>query len=452
VSDHPQHHQNRASATPRRRLPVAGVGPRTGAPARSSLVAALFAVALAGWLGATATLVLAADDVAHGRPFAEPVVVAVHLVTVVVLPCAVTAAVLHLLPVMLRNDLRRPSVLGALPLLLGAGFLVAGGVGLEAGWVAWPAAALVAAGLALVVWQLGGLLLGAPRNRMVVVSRTGVALVCLHTTAALVLGMLLLARGDRALAGITHERLVLIHLHVAVVGWLALLILTVGRTLIPMLAQAPAAHRRTLPVDELTLTAGLWLLLAGLALPSRPLDAIAGAVIGVAVARFGRLVARTLGTRHQRDVEAPLGHVAAGILFAAQAATIGAATLAGAVDTTRGAESYVILLLLGWAVGITLGHAGKLLSLSVWAAWPAGPRPKQHELYPRRAWQAETLAFAVAVQGLAVAPLIQSRMLALGASLVLVAAAVTAAVATATSWTRRPRLQHAGSEASDPLP
>ena len=127
---------------------------------------------------------------------------------------------------MLRNDLRRPSALRVLPALLGAGFLVAAGVGLEAGWLAWPAVALVAAGLALVLWQLGSLLLDAPRNRMVVVSRTGVALVCLHTTAALLLGTLLLARGDRPLRGITHERFVLIHLHVAVIGWLALLIVT----------------------------------------------------------------------------------------------------------------------------------------------------------------------------------------------------------------------------------
>ena len=431
-----EHGEARGSAA-MRRLPVSGAGPRTGAPVRTAIVGGLFAVALAGWLAATIVLCFAAGDLTGAAPFAGRLVLAVHLVTVVALPAAVTAAALHLLPVMLRNDLRHPATLPAIPGLLVGGFLVAAGVGLDRAWLTWPGVALVTAGLALVLWQLVGLLAGAPRGRMVVASRVGVGLVCAHVTAALLLGAIVYARGDRSLAGVSHERLVLIHLHLAVVGWLALLIITVGRTLIPMLAMAPAAPRRSLPLDELCVALGLWVLLAGIALAATALQAVGGAVIAVALVRFAVLVARTVRSRHAETVEAPLGHVLVGVACAAQAVVVGAAILVGAISATRGAEAYVLLILVGWAAGITVGHAGKLMSLSVWAAWPPGPRPKQHRLYPRRLWQAETILFAVAVETLTLAILIGGAGLARAGAITLAASALVAVMGTAQSWRRR---------------
>ena len=104
------------------RLPVAGAGPRTGAPVRTSIDGGLFALSLTGWVAATIVLVFAAGDLADGRPFAGRVVLCVHVVTGVVLPAAVTAAALHLLPVMLRNDLRRVATLPLISVLLAGGF------------------------------------------------------------------------------------------------------------------------------------------------------------------------------------------------------------------------------------------------------------------------------------------------------------------------------------------
>jgi hypothetical protein len=404
---------------------------------RSSLVAALFAVADLAWLAASGTLLFAAGDLASARPFAGPIVLAVHLVTVVVLPCAVTGAALHLLPVMLRNDLRWQPTLPLLPALLAGGLLLASGVGFDSGWLIWPGAVLVTVGLGVVLSQLIGLLLRAPRGRMVVVSRTGVGLVCLHVTAALALGVVIFAHGDRPLAGIPHEKLVLIHLHLAVVGWLALFIVTVGRTLVPMLAQAPAAAPRTLPLEELCLSTGLWVLVAGLATSNTALEVVGGGLIASALGRFAALVMRTARARRSPSLEAPLGHVLAGVVFIAQATGIGLALLAGSVGTRNGAEAYVILLLLGWAVGVTLGHTGKLLSLSVWVSWPPGPRPKQSQLYPRKLWQAETVLFALGVEGLAAGALLGSQGLALAAAVSLVASALTATIGTAHTWRLR---------------
>ena len=90
----------------------------------------------------------------------------------------------------------------------------------------------------------------------------------------------------------------------------------------------------------------------------------------------------------------------------------------------------VLLLGIGWAVGVIVGHLGKLISLSSWGSWPPGPRPRQEALYPRRGWQAETIVFALGAQVLALGVLAESELLArTGASVLVVAAAVAAACA-----------------------
>jgi hypothetical protein len=195
-----------------------------------------------------------------------------------------------------------------------------------------------------------------------------------------------------------------------------------------MLALAPTAPRRAWPLEELVLTAGLWLLAAGIAV-SRPL-AIAGAVlVVVALGRFAALMLRTARTR-RIEVEGPLAHLVAGVVFLLEAAVLGFAVLVRAVEPGRALTAYVLLLLLGWAAGVTAGHVPKLLSLSIWVWWPPGPRPKQADLYPRRLAQAEALLFAAGVQTLAIGVLVSGAAAArVGAALVAVSAVLLAAVA-----------------------
>jgi hypothetical protein len=138
-----------------RRLPARGAGPRTSAPIPTPILATLFGLSLGAWLAASTILVFASSDLAHADPFTGHVVVSV---TPVVLPSAVAAAGLHLLPVMLRTDLRRHQVLRALPPFLSGGFLVAVGVGGRVTWITWLGAVLLTLGPATVLWQLTGLL------------------------------------------------------------------------------------------------------------------------------------------------------------------------------------------------------------------------------------------------------------------------------------------------------
>ncbi len=419
-----------------RALPLAGGGRAVGGPIALGALAVLFAVALVAWTSAAAVLVAAAPALAGHDPLAWQPVLATHLVALGVLPFAVTGAAFHLLPVLLRNDVRRPRLLRVAPLPLAGAFLVAPGLALDRPALLWPGAGLVVVGLVLVLTETLGLVRRAPGDRTLVVSRAGVALTALHVSAALVLGAVVYAHGDASFGGVDHGQWLLVHLHLAIVGWLALLIVTVGRTLVPMLAQAPAAPPRPLPFAELSLTAGLWLLLAGLAAGSRPLAAAGGALVLVTLAAFARLLVRVAATR-RAPVEAPLVHLLAGALFLLQAAALGFAMLAGAVSVRRGVEAYVVLLLLGWAAGVTIGHLGKLLSLSLWVWWPPGPRPKQADLYPRRLWLGEAAAFAAGVEALAAGSLAGSTDVARAGAGLLLVAALAAAAGAALTWTRR---------------
>lgn len=373
------------------------VGRASGKPAPVSLIAGYFGAALACWLGAAVALAVAAGDLAAGRFAAPDALLAVHLVGLGFLPLAVAGGALHVLPTLLRNDPSRWRGPLALPLLC-AGPLLAFGIAGDTGWLLWPAAAAETAGLVLIAWELFALSLRAPRGRVLLASRGGVALSTLHAGAALAVGATLAARGAQPLFGIQPDRLIAIHLHLAVLGWLTLLLLTVGRTLGPMLALAPAAPRRRAPVCELVLTAGLWLLIAGLAADLRSLELTGAVLVVAAVVRFAVLIAR-VGREHRLPLpEGPLLHFAGGLFFFGQAALLGVAMLLGLDVTPQRLAAYVVALLLGWTCGATLGHAGKLLSLSIWTWWPPGPRPRQAALYPGRLWLGEAAAFVAGVE------------------------------------------------------
>jgi hypothetical protein len=407
-----------------------------GGPIPAGMLAAFVAAALATWIGGTAVLVFAADDLARGAFYDRSVLLAVQLVAAGALPLAVVGASFHLLPVMLRNDVASVRALwAALPLLVG-GVLVAVGLERWSSALLWVGAGAVACGLAIVVGELVVLLARAPGDRTLIASRSGVGLSLLHAVLALILGALVFDL-HRSFWGVAYDRWLLVHLHLALVGWIALLVITVGRNLAPMLAQAPAAPRRRLPVDELALVAGLWVLVVGLAADVRAVTIAGGAIAAATLARFGALLLRTFRSK-RAPIDAPLGHLLAGALFLAQAAVVGFVAAAGGGDV-RWVEAYVLFLLVGWAGGVVIGHLGKLLSLSLWVWWPPGPRPKQAQLYPRTLALAETVAFAGGLELLALSVLTGHAAPArVGAAIVCLSAVLAAATA-ALVWSRRSR-------------
>jgi hypothetical protein len=308
---------------------------------------------------------------------------------------------------------------------LGAGGpLTAAAVALEEAALAVAGAALLACGLALLLVDLVSLIRNVPRGRMLVVNRLAVALAGVNAALAFVLGAVAAADEGPAPLGIGYERFLLLHLSLALVGWLTVLIAAVGRTLVPMLGLAPASPVRRVPVAELLVAGGLWVYAAGLAAASNMLVATGIVIMLAGFAPVAHLFSRValrgrLGLR-----EGPVAHVAVGLVFLVQAALLGLAGAGEVVDARRAAVAAVLLLGVGWAAGVILGHLGKLVSLSGWGSWPPGPRPKQAELYPRRAWQLEVVLFAVGVELAAGGILLETETVAQVGGAILALAAV----------------------------
>ncbi|MGH3009986.1 MAG: hypothetical protein ACRDLM_11360 [Gaiellaceae bacterium] len=411
-------------------------GRAVGGPVSRSLLAAYFGVASAAWLGATVAGIVAAGDLAANQPLSAAPVLAVHLVTLGALPFAVSGASFHLLPVMLRNDLPSQRALWlALP-LLGGGFVVAAGMASATHPAVWVGAGLVTCGLAIVLWEIAMLVARAPQGRMLIASRLGVALSAGHVVVALCLGAVIFSQ-DAPFAGVAYGRWLLVHLQIGLLGWIAVLVVTIGRSLVPMLAQAPTAPSRSRPLQEVSLVAGLWVLLAGIAVGNRAVTLAGGVAVVLSLGSFARLLLR-IALQRRGAFEAPLAHLLVGGLFLAQAAGVGLTAAAGA-GGRRLVIGYVVLLLVGWAAGVVLGHAAKLLSLSLWVWWPPGPRPKQVDLYPRRLGLVETLAFAAGVEVLAAGIVAGSQNAARVGATVLCASAVLTAATVLVTWSRRSR-------------
>ena len=398
----------------------------TGQPAPFRLGAPAYLVAFGGWIVAAALLLGSAGEltalaVSEGGP-----VGAAHAIGLVFFPFAVAAAAWQLLPVMLRNDPSRPALRWVVLGLLVGGLPLAVGVATDRPALAAFGSVVLASGLVLLLAELASLVRGAPSGRMLVVSRVAVALAGANAAAAFILGAVVLSDGGPEPLGVPYERLLLVHLSLALIGWLTVLIAAVGRTLVPMLGLSAAARPRRAPLAELTLVAGLWLFVAGVAGSVDALVATGVVVMLGGLAAPARLFARvaisgTIGVR-----EGPVAHVALGLVFLAQAALLALAAAAGSLSDRRAAIAGVLFLGIGWAVGVIVGHAGKLISLSGWGSWPPGPRPRQADLYPRAVWQVEVVLFAVGVELLAGGVALDAETAARAGGVLLVAAALVA--------------------------
>jgi hypothetical protein len=398
----------------------------TGQPAPFRLGAPAYLVAFAGWVAAAVLLLDSAEELTGLSVSGTGPVGAAHAIGLVFFPFAVAAAVWQLLPVMLRNDPARPRLRWLVLALLAAGVPLAVGVATGRDVLAAFGSVLLAAGLALLLAELASLVRGAPGGRLLVVSRPAVALAGAHAAAAFALGAVVLSDGGPEPLGIPYERLLLIHLSLALIGWLTVLIAAVGRTLVPMLGLSAAARPRRAPFAELTLVAGLWLFVGGVAGSSDALVGLGVLLMLVGLAAPARLFVRVAASGRIGVREGPVAHVAIGLVFLAQAAVLALGAAAGVFSDRRAAIAGVLFLGVGWAVGVIVGHAGKLVSLSGWGSWPPGPRPKQAELYPRVGWQLESVLFALGVELLALGVLADADSVARAGGALLVAAALVA--------------------------
>jgi hypothetical protein len=398
----------------------------TGKPAPFRLTAPAYVVAFSGWLAACILLVASAPELAELALYDGGLIAAAHAVGLVFFPFAVAAAVWQLIPVMLRNNPPHPRVRWLVLALLAAGIPLAAALTEGRLSLAYAAAALLGAGLVLFLVELARVVRGAPEGRRLAVNRPPLAIAGAHAALAFCLGLAVLADGGAEPLGIPFENVLLIHLSLASIGWLTVMIAAVGRTLVPMLGLAAAAPPRRVPAAEIALVGGLWVFIVGVASSTDWLVAAGVIAMAAGLAAPARLFARVATGPKAAAREGPVLHVAAGLVFLAEAAIVAVLAAAGTLDERPAAVAGVLLLGLGWAAGVIVGHAGKLVSLSGWGSWPPGPRPTQASLYPRRAWQVEVALFAAGVQVVAAGVLADSPAATRSGSVLLAGSAAVA--------------------------
>jgi hypothetical protein len=339
-------------------------------PARASARAPSVALPLAYLAAAATAFVVAAlalpwlaDELA-GHYYHPRLLALTHVVALGWITLAILGASYQLVPVAIERPLwserlARWQLAGLLCGIIGmvGHFWLAAWAGM--GW----AAALVGAGalahVGNVLASLRGLAGWSFTVRGLVLGLGGLALtVAFGVTLALAHGRAFFPGG---LLGAIHA-----HFHLAVLGWVAPMIVGVGARIYPMFLLAPEPGRGGSRLQLYGLGLGVPAVVAGLLL-GRPALVLAGAA--AVAAALGGHAAWVVGfaRRGKRPtLDWGLRFVLTGTAFLAPAVALGLLLALGAVAGPRAAMAYAILALGGW---VSLTIAGVMLKIVPFLVW-----------------------------------------------------------------------------------
>src|SRR5690606_15036367 len=201
-----------------------------------------------------------------------------------------------------------------------------------------------------------------------------------------------------------------VHLHVAVAGWVMLVVVGVAHRLLPMFLLSHGASERPGRVALALLSGGTGVLLffhhwLVPAVKWTVAAALAGGMLAF-------LVQAALFFRHRRKpaLDPGLRLAACALLFLATALVLAPVHLSRGVAAPEVATAYVIALVLGGLSLFVAGHYYKILPFLVWfhrygPRVGQGPVPRVADLYSARAGNAAAALLALGAAGLVAAPL-----------------------------------------------
>ena len=427
-----------ASARPPAGAPgglVAGNAPPLRLPAEH------FAAALAFWLAGAAGLVWVAPELAAGA-FPLPRVVAVaHLFTLGWITTSIQGALYQFLPVALGVPIRSTRIAHACFALYVPGLaLFVGGLAAGSHPLRMAGAATFGTALLLFVGNLAATLRRAPERTLTWWALAGAATSLLATA---VLGISLTGNLHWGYLGAERFLAVGVHLHVAVAGWVMMVMVGVAHRLLPMFLLSHGAPERPGQAALALLGAGVGGLLAfhhGLVPPV--LWTIAALLAG-GLAAF--LVQAALFFRHRRKpaLDPGLRLAAVALAFLGVALALAPVFLARGLAAPRIATAYGIALVLG---GISLFVAGFYYKILPFLAWfhRFGPLvgkqavPRVADLYSARTGEAAMALLGLGTAGLVGAALAGAGWAARPAALVFAAGATIVVVQMLLIARRRP--------------
>lgn len=381
---------------------LGGVSPQNTASLR--LPGQHFATALLFLCAGAVGLVWIAPELAAGLYLSPHVAAVTHCFTLGWLTMTIFGALYQLLPVALGVPIRSERV-GHLSFWTFAPGVAVFATGVGVGSTALRAIGiiLITTGIACLVTNVALSLRRAP-VRNVIWSAVVIALVFLAST--LVLGAALVHNLHADFLGAWRVRVLATHLHVAMIGWVLMMIVGISHRLLPMFLLAEgrdtAWTRRALAL----LAAGVIALATGL-LASAPLVHAAASWTGIVLIEGGIVcfvvqAVQIYRARKRPRLDAGLRHVALALGFLCVSAVLGPIVMARGIGAMRLDTIYVMVGLLGGLVLYTVGQFYKIVPFLAWIARFRDDMGKKRvptvaDLYSQRAAQAGLAAFAAAI-------------------------------------------------------
>jgi hypothetical protein len=377
-----------------------GAGPASAPPPPFRVPGSHFAAALAFLALGSAGLAFISPELAAGAFMAPRVAAVTHLFTLGWLTTTILGAAYQFIPVALGVGMAWPILVWAtLALHVPGVSLMVAGLATGDTTLLLPGAGLVTLGLLLFTANLFRTLGRAPRGGLI---RRALAVAGAFLIVAVLLGITLSGNLRWGYLG-EHRLLALtLHLHVALLGWVLLVVVGVSQRLVPMFLLSHGAPEWP----------GLWayrLVTGGLVL-ALLLHHAGGAWLGLAALVCGAGVSLYLAQlvlfflhRRRRDLDPGMTLVAVGGVGLAGGLLLAPVALTRGAADPGGAEAYGAAVIVAGFTPFVAGHLYRIVPFLAWfhrfgARLGTERMPTVAELYSRRvAWAAAAMTAAPAL-------------------------------------------------------
>jgi hypothetical protein len=398
--------------------------PPAMAPSGSIGLSSVFFVAAGLFLTCGAAgLIWIAPDLAAATFLVPRVAGVTHLFTLGWVTMMIFGALYQLLPVALGAPIRWQRVAQASWWTFAPGVpLFASGVALQSNVLQHAGACLVGVGIALVLINVVSSLRRAANHDA---TWLGIALAftCLVSTFAI--GFVLIQNLHTGFVAADRVRILVAHLHIAIVGWALMMIVGVSHRLMPMFLLAHRADVRWTKRALISLFVGVVALATGVLTSLIVVRWIGVAALAAGLGAFLMQATAFYRARVRKHLDSGLRFVAGALGFLALAALLGltfAVLPFGRADTVVGV-AYVVAALVGGLTIFIVGFAYKIVPLLVWTAAYRGQMgkaavPLVADMYSARAAEVQLALMAAGVVLLIASVLARSAVGAyIGASL-----------------------------------
>ncbi|HET7275076.1 MAG TPA: hypothetical protein VFI91_07830 [Longimicrobiaceae bacterium] len=419
-------------------MPMGGLVARSAPPLR--LPGEHFAAALAFWLLGACGLVWAAPDIAQGA-FPLPKVVAVtHLFTLGWITTTIQGALYQFLPVALGLPIRSERFAHISFTLYAPGVLLfVGGLLASERMFMLTGAGLFGTALLIFAGNLAATLRRAEARNITWWSLVGATTYLVSTVA---LGASLAGNLQWGYLGTDRFLALGVHLHVAIFGWVMLVMVGVAHRLLPMFLLSHGAPERPGRIAASFLASGVGLLLVTHHMLTPALVWLIAAVIATGV--IALLLQAALYFRHKKkpvlDPGLRLAAVALGLL--ALALALAPFFVVQGLAAPRLATAYVLTLIAALSLFVA-GHYYKILPFLIWfhrfgPLVGKRPVPRVVDLYDVRAGNLAAGLLAVGSVGMILTTVVGAVTLARPAAALFAVGAVIVAAQMAMISRRRP--------------